>query len=400
MEASQGTQTLTNIGPEAVREIFAGHFGYQPTLIVRSPGRINLIGEHTDYNEGFVLPAAIDKAMWFAVSLQSGGTQARLLAGNYGQAFSFDASAPAHTAKPAWANYLMGVVDQLNQRGFAISGFDCAFISDVPSGAGMSSSAALEGGLAFALNHLLHLNLPLLELARVGQLAEHTYAGVRCGIMDQFANLFSHDRAAIRLDCRSMEYATFPFDYPDVRIVLCNSMVSHSLASSEYNLRRQQCEAGVHWLQANAGFTGSSLRDVSMQLLEQYQHQMDPLVFRRCRHVVGENDRVVEACQALEQHNLTRFGELMRASHLSLSQDYEVSCTELDVLANAAAGLPGVFGSRMMGGGFGGCTINLVKDSAVADFKEVVGQAYYGRFGKLPAFYEMRITQGTSVWGE
>ncbi|MBF9221147.1 galactokinase [Hymenobacter ruricola] len=379
---------------QAVAANFHQHFGYEP-LLVRAPGRVNLIGEHTDYNGGFVLPAAVDKEAVFAVGLNQ-GAQIRLVAHDLGETLELANAAEISPSDTHWANYLLGVAAQFQQRGVAVPGFDCVFAGTVPLGAGMSSSAAIECGLAFALNRLLGAGFETMELARIAQLAEHTYAGVMCGIMDQFASLFGRDAHVVRLDCRSLEYEYFPFDTQACRIVLCNSGVKHSLASSEYNTRRQECERGVSVLQQHHPEV-VSLRDATMEMLEAHRSELGGTVYRRCAYVVQENTRVEAACQHLIDGDLAAFGQEMYGSHAGLRDDYEVSCAELDVLVEAARAAPGVFGARMMGGGFGGCTINLVAPDKVDAFIESVGKAYEEKFGLKLETYQTTIVDGVGV---
>ena len=376
---------------EAVAADFRKHFGYEP-LLVRAPGRVNLIGEHTDYNGGFVLPAAVDKAAIFAVGLNK-GAEIRLVSYDLNQCLRLTDAAKISPSNFQWANYLLGVAAQFQQRGVAVPGFDCLFAGTVPQGAGMSSSAAIECGLAFALNRLLGTCFDSLELARIAQQAEHTYAGVQCGIMDQFASLFGREGQVMRLDCRSLEYEYFPFDTHASRIVLCNSGVKHSLANSAYNIRRQECERGVSVLRHTHPEV-TSLRDVTMAQLEAHRSELDMSVFRRCAYVVQENARVEAACHHLVAGDLAAFGQQMYASHAGLRDDYEVSCRELDVLVEAARAAPGIFGSRMMGGGFGGCTINLVAPDKVDDFIDNVATAYEQQFGCKPETYHTSIVGG------
>ena len=379
---------------QAVYSEFQQRFAYEP-LLVRAPGRVNLIGEHTDYNGGFVLPAAVDKEIAFAVGL-NGGSNIRLMAHDLGETFELADVAEISPSDTHWANYLLGVAAQLQQRGVAVPGFDCVFGGNIPMGAGMSSSAAVECGVAFALNQLLHAGLDPMELAHVAQRAEHTYAGVKSGIMDQFASLFGREGQVIRLDCRSLEYTYFPFDTQAARIVLCNSGVKHSLASSEYNTRRQECERGVAVLQQH--YTGiTSLRDATLPQLEAHRAELGDPVFRRCAYVVQENARVTAATRHLEAGDLAAFGQEMYASHAGLRDDYEVSCVELDVLVEAAQAVPGVFGARMMGGGFGGCTINLVAPELVEPFIASVSAAYHQRFGLKLETYQTTIVAGVGA---
>jgi galactokinase len=372
---------------------FRSEFGREP-LLVRSPGRVNLIGEHTDYNEGFVLPATIDRSITLAVA-PNGRRSYRLLAVDLGEAHESDPSALLPCER-AWPNYLLGVVAQLRRRGLEVPGFDCAFGGDIPVGAGMSSSAAIAAGAAFALNEHLALGLDRAALARIAQGAEHEFAGVRCGIMDQFVNLFGAAGHALKLDCRSLAHELVPFAFSDVVIVLCDTGVKHALAASEYNLRRRQCEAGVAVLQ-RAEPAIRSLRDVDPGLLEAHRETLDPILYRRCRFVLAENARLLAGCADLARGDLAAFGERMAGSHAGLRDDYEVSCPELDALVEIAHGLPGVLGARMMGGGFGGCTINLVRAEAVESFAAVVEHEYRRRCGRDARVFATRIAAGTAV---
>ncbi|GAB2953172.1 galactokinase [Hymenobacter coalescens] len=378
---------------QTVASAFQRHFGYAAPLLVRAPGRVNLIGEHTDYNQGFVLPAAIDKEIYFAVGLNS-GSEIRLVSNDLNDCCTV-AVDQIHRTKTQWANYLLGVAAQLQKRGIVLAGFDCVFGGNIPVGAGMSSSAAVECGLAFALDQLLGTRIDKMELAHAAQKAEHEYAGVMCGIMDQFASLFGRPGHAVRLDCRSLEYDYFPFDTEACRIVLCNSGVKHSLADSEYNKRRQECERGVEILRQHYPEV-QSLRDATLAQLEAHRDELGPLTFRRCAYVVQENARVIKACEDLERHDLAAFGQEMYASHAGLRDDYEVSCEELDVLVDAARQAPGVYGARMMGGGFGGCTINLVAPGQVDEFIRQVSGAYQQRFGRELETYQTNIVGGVS----
>jgi galactokinase len=376
-----------------IRDQFRHLFNKKP-LLVRSPGRVNLIGEHTDYNEGFVLPAAVDKAIYFAIAPGQGKT-CGVYAHDLGESHEFDLNNLAKSEK-RWPDYLMGVVDELQKAGCAISGFNCVFGGDIPIGAGMSSSAAIEAGLAFALNKIFGLGLEPLTLVKLAQKAENEFVGVRCGIMDQFINVFGRPRSVLKLDCRSLAYEYYPFDRPDLRIVLCDTLVKRALASSEYNVRRQQCESGVNLLaQYDSGL--KSLRDVSLELLETHRSEFDPVVYKRCDYVIRENGRVELACADLRKNDFYSFGQRMFGSHRGLRDDYEVSCRELDVLVEAASGIKGVLGARMMGAGFGGCTINLVADNAVEEFEGTVARAYGSQFGKDPKFYISTLKSGTEV---
>ncbi|UYZ62094.1 galactokinase [Hymenobacter weizhouensis] len=372
---------------------FQRQFNYSP-LLVRAPGRVNLIGEHTDYNGGFVLPAAIDKEIYFAVGLN--GTETVRLH-SYDKDESYTATVgEMRRGNTLWANYLKGVVAQFQKRGVTVPGFDCVFGGTVPMGAGLSSSAAVECGLALALDALLGTNLSRLELARMAQLAEHEFAGVQCGIMDQFASLFGRPGHVVRLDCRSLEYEYFPFNTDSCHIVLCNSGVKHSLASSEYNLRRQECEQGVAVLRQHYPEV-QSLRDATPEQLHRHRPEMSDVVYRRCLYVVQENLRVEAACQHLMDGDLAAFGRQMYASHAGLRDDYQVSCRELDVLVQIAQGIPGVYGARMMGGGFGGCTINLVDVAHLDSFTQHISEAYQRQVGIPLETYHTTIVGGVDV---
>ncbi|WP_210463547.1 galactokinase [Rufibacter roseolus] len=366
----------------------------QEPIVIRSAGRVNLIGEHTDYNEGFVLPAAIDKELYFAIA-PNGTTSMRAYSFDLHEKSTFNLEQVAPT-QTAWANYLLGVVAQLQKAGHTVPGFDLVFGGNIPMGAGLSSSAAVECGLAYALNHLFGFGLGKMDLVKMAQKAEHEYAGVMCGIMDQFASMFGKRNHVIRLDCRSLEYEYFPFDMRDYRLVLCDTQVKHSLASSEYNTRRQECEAGVTILQKHYPQV-NSLRDVTLEMLESQKDEFDAVVYRRCTYVVQENLRVEQACLDLERGDLEAFGQKMFASHQGLQHDYEVSCPELDFLAQVARGCEGVLGARMMGGGFGGCTINLVRLSGLEKFTETVEKAYLQQFNRSLPIYIARIVDGTGL---
>ncbi len=366
----------------------------QKPLLVRSPGRVNLIGEHTDYNDGFVLPAAINKEIYFALA-PNGTNTFRAFAYDLNESASFDLAAISPSSI-SWANYLLGVVAQVQQAGFKVQGFDVVFGGDIPIGAGLSSSAAVECGLAFGLNQLFGFNLERLTMVKMAQQAEHEYAGVRCGIMDQFASMFGKQNQVVKLDCRSLAYAYYTFDIADYHIVLCDTQVKHALASSEYNTRRLECEAGVAILQRHYPKV-QSLRDATLPMLAQHQAEIDPVVYKRCVYVVSENKRVEEACQDLANKDLQAFGQKMYASHEGLQHQYEVSCPELDFLVDQTRALATVLGARMMGGGFGGCTINIVKVDAIPAFQQQMEQAYEQQFGVQLKTYIASIVDGSSL---
>ncbi|MDI6402627.1 galactokinase [Balneolaceae bacterium ANBcel3] len=377
---------------------FKKHFG-ENFITVGSPGRVNLIGEHTDYNEGFVLPAAIDKQIVLAMG-KNNQEVVRLYSMDMEEAFEIPVKASLVPGNSRWYDYILGVLDELKKGGLVpdngFTGFDCVFTGDIPIGAGLSSSAALEGGVTYGLNELFFLNMDRTTMAKVAQRAENNFVGMQCGIMDQFASLHGKAGSVIKLDCRSLEFSRYPLVSGKVVMLLCDTMVRRELAGSEYNVRRQQCEEGVSILQKNNPEV-QSLRDISMEQLEENKAQMEPVVYKRCRYVLEENDRVLNACQALMNNDLEQFGALMNASHRGLRDDYEVSCKELDMLFEAAVQCEGVFGARMMGGGFGGCTINLVESSGLDKAKQHISAFYETHTGVKPAFYAATAGDGTRL---
>ena len=390
---SSDTNSIESVHPlSRVPAQFRREFGAAGVL-VRSPGRVNLIGEHTDYNGGFVLPGAVDRAIYFSVGARDDGV-CELAAADVGERVRVPL-ASVTTSDKGWANYLLGVVDEMQKAGNSVPGFNCVFGGDVPIGAGLSSSAAIEAGLAFALNELFAFGMQPWELVKLAQRAENRFVGVQCGIMDQFANIFGRPDAVLRLDCRSLEFAAIPFSDRNLRIVLCDTGVRRALASSEYNIRRKQCQQGVEALQKQVGDI-ESLRDVSVALLEEYRTALDPVTWRRCVYVARENERVLAGCDDLARSDFTSFGRKLFASHEGLRDDYEVSCTELDRLVEIAAGVSGVLGARMMGAGFGGCTINLVKSEAVDALREAVERGYPPAREQRSFFHVIRIEGGTS----
>ena len=378
---------------DSIQAIFKEKFSSTP-LLVRAPGRINLIGEHTDYNEGFVLPAAIDKGISFALA-KNDTDSCRLYACDLKQSFSIKLD-EIQPQKISWVNYLLGVVDQLQKGDYMIGGFDCVFGGDVPLGAGLSSSAALESGLALGLSHLFELDIPALERVKIAQRAEHTYPGVQCGIMDMFASTMGKADHVIRLDCRSLEYEWFPFQMDEYQILLCNTLVSHSLADSAYNTRRKECLEGVRI--ASQHFPNiNSLRDLNANQLQSLKGQMPPIIYQRCNYIIEENMRVLAVCEALEKGDIVTAGQYLYQSHHGLQHDYEVSCAELDFLVDQTRADERVLGARMMGGGFGGCTINLVKRKDAHAVGEHLSEAYKEVFGKKPEIYFTRITDGVRI---
>ena len=446
----------------SVQEKFKLLFGKKPDLVVTSPGRINLIGEHTDYNGGWVLPAAIDKKITFALGSRT-DLVCRLHSIYFNDTEIIDLTNFKSTNK-SWVNYLLGVIEQFqNSRDVACNvseftrdvacnvseftrdvacnaseftkdvasnvsefkrdvtsnvstlphGFNLVFGGDVPLGAGLSSSAALEAGLAFAINEMFQLGNPRMELVKLAQRAENEFVGVRCGIMDMFASIMGKEGSVMRLDCRSLEFEYFPFNFPDIKIVLCDSGVKHSLGDGEYNIRRAQCEEGVAILKKYYPHI-STLRDVSFSLLEKHSSEIPPIVFKRCRYIVNEIARVESACSDLAEHNLIEFGKKMFETHIGLSEDFGVSCEELDFLVSLCAlfvdsseyqrtmnneqrTTKSVYGARMMGGGFGGCTINLVRTEAIPEFIEFMRKAYLEKFNLELKTYVVTISDGTQL---
>ena len=382
--------TLTNLVSNKFEDYFTDDY-----LLVKSPGRVNLIGEHTDYNDGFVLPAAVDKSIVLAMS-SNDSQSAHLVAIDKEESYETDLSGEVEKSGQGWPDYLLGVVDQLRKHGYEVGGFNCAFGGDIPIGAGMSSSAALEGGVLFGLAHLYDLDIGPVEMAKIAQKAENDFVGVQCGIMDQFVSLNGRQGHALKLDCRSLEYDYYPFKQDDVRIVLCDTGVRRELASSEYNLRRQQCEQGVATLQEFDSDI-DSLRDVELAFLLRHRQDMDPVVFKRCKYVVEENKRVLKACKDLKVGHIESFGQRMLQSHIGLRSDYEVSCKELDTLVDIAWDTAGVLGARMMGGGFGGCTINLVREEQLQAFTERITADYADIIGKEVTIYTTKVSRGTHL---
>ncbi len=377
---------------QTIYETFRSTYPGQPQLF-RAPGRINLIGEHTDYNEGFVLPAAIDKEMVFAIA-PSVTDRSRVYAWNFHTEYKFDISRIFPAEKPfRWANYLLGVIQQIQSLGFEIPPFNCVFGGNVPSGAGMSSSAAIECGLATALNSTFGLGLDPLALAQLAQKAENEFVGIKCGIMDQFASVFGQADQVIQLDCRSLAHSYFPLMLGDYELLLCDSGVRHSLATSQYNNRRQQCEAGVQLLQTVYPNL-ASLRDVTPDMLIAQAHRFAPIILRRCHYVVAENQRVTDTCHHLQAGDFAKVGQKLYESHQGLQLDYEVSCVELDRLVDLAKDDPHVAGARMMGGGFGGCTLNLIRREAVETFVEKTAHAYKKTTGIDLKTYQISLAPG------
>jgi len=376
---------------EYVKSRFKKHFDGSEGSVYASPGRINLIGEHTDYNGGFVFPGAIDKGM--VAEIKINGT-------NKVRAYSIDMKDYVEfglneedAPHASWARYIFGVCREMIKRGAKIKGFNTAFAGDVPLGAGMSSSAALESTYAFALNDLFHCGIDKFELAKIGQATEHNYCGVMCGIMDQFASVFGKAGSLIRLDCRSLEYKYYPFNPKGYKLVLLDTVVKHELASSAYNKRRQSCETAAAAIRQNHPEV-ELLRDATMEMLKEVKSIISEEDFMRAEYVIEEVQRVLDVCDALEKDDYETVGKKMYGTHDGMSRLYEVSCEELDFL-NDCAKKNGVTGSRVMGGGFGGCTINLVKDELYEAFVADAKESFKAKYGKYPKVYDVVISDGS-----
>ena len=377
---------------EFVRSRFIKHHDGTTGSVYASPGRINLIGEHTDYNGGFVFPGAVDKGM--IIEIKPNGT-------DIVKAYSIDLKDYVEfglneedAPRASWARYIFGVCREMIKRGVDVKGFNTAFAGDVPLGAGMSSSAALESAYAYALNDLFGDNkIDKFELAKVGQATEHNYIGVKCGIMDQFASVFGKEGSLMRLDCRSMEYQYFPFRPEGYRLVLVDSVVKHELASSAYNKRRQSCENVVAAI-AKKHEGVEFLRDCTLEMLAEVKEEVSAEDYMRAEYVIEEIQRVLDVCDALEKGDYETVGQKMYETHHGMSKKYEVSCEELDFLNDVAFDC-GVTGSRVMGGGFGGCTINLVKNELYETFITTAKERFKEKFGRSPKVYDVVISDGS-----
>ena len=369
------------------------HYADEP-MIIRSPGRINLIGEHTDYNEGYVLPCAVTPAIYFAIG-KRGDNKVNLHSYDFNSYCGFTTH-QKDAPREQWASYLYGITQIIQGKGHQISGFNCVFGGDVPVGAGMSSSAALEGGLCLGISEMNGLNLDKMEMAKIGQQSEHEYVGVKCGIMDQFASIFGKKDQCMRLDCRSLEYEYNSVKLNGYTIMLTDTKVKHSLASSEYNTRRQECATGVEAIKAKYPEV-NSLRDASIEQLDNVKDQISDTVYKRCKYVIEEDNRVIAACNALNSNDLDTFGSLLYGSHNGLSKMYNVSCKELDWLVDQTMDMDYVLGSRMMGGGFGGCTLSIIKTDKVKEYKGIIAPRYRETFGHDCAFYEANADEGTEI---
>ena len=371
---------------------FTRKFGVAP-IVVQAPGRVNLIGEHTDYNDGFVLPAALPFQTTLAIAARRDD---RLVVDseNFHEQVEFGPGELPETARDHWSDYVVGVVRKLRERGIRLPGANLLICGDVPQGAGLSSSASLEVAVCKAFLETARANLDGLTMARLCQNAENDFVGARCGIMDQFVSVHAKKDHALLLDCRSLTYEQRELP-AGVRLVICNTMVRHAIAGGEYNQRRKECEAGAQFFAERKRGT-RALRDVSMQDLRKNAADLPDVLRRRCRHVIAENARVLEAGRALARADLRLFGQLMNESHMSLRDDFQVSCRELDVMVELATKIKGVYGARMTGGGFGGCTINIVKSEEVESFCSAMTQQYEHAIGTRPEIYVCFAGDGAS----
>ena len=374
-----------------VIQSFRERFNEAPAIF-RAPGRVNLIGEHTDYNNGFVLPAAIDKAVYVAITKRD-DELFNWYACDLDEHYEGSTENVVKSNK-GWPNYLLGVVDQLQKAGYKPGGFNVVIGGDVPNGAGMSSSAAVECATIVALNDLFAFGIDKITMIKMAQKAEHVFAGVMCGIMDQFASMMGMRGYVIKLDCRSLDYEYVRFTFPDIEIVLFDTKVKHSLASSEYNTRRKECEEGVALIKQHHPEV-ESLRDATIDMVELHLKDKGK-VYDRCKYVVEEIARLLAACEDLKYEDLEAFGKKMFATHDGLSKLYEVSCEELDFLADCAKDEPDILGARMMGGGFGGCTINLIKKDAVDEVAARIAKKYRERFNTETEVYRTTASAGAA----
>lgn len=379
--------------------VFAEQFGDSKQMrVARAPGRVNLLGEHTDYNDGFVLPMSIDRAVWLALRPRA-DDQVKLYSLNFKDSIAYSLAQRPEFPKESWASYVSGVVEELHLMSLIKQGFEGVVYGDVPLGAGLSSSAALEVATVVALQHLFGFELEPAAAAELCQRVEHRYVGVQCGIMDQFASRLGRAHHALFLDCRSLDYQSIPLHLAqaDLAVVIIHSGVKRQLADSKYNERRAECEAGVKYFQQ---FDPEiiALRDISLELFEREQAGLDSIIAQRCRHVIQENQRVLDARQPLAQNDFATFGQLMNASHASLRDDYAVSGKELDALVSIAQQTKGVVGARMTGAGFGGCTVQIVAKDAIDTLQQRIEQDYARQFSLQPSIWMLQHNISAGPW--
>ncbi|MDP2069009.1 MAG: galactokinase [Lutibacter sp.] len=372
-----------------IKTQFIAKFQGKP-LMIFSPGRINIIGEHTDYNDGFVFPAAVDKGIVAAIGKSDLGISTAYAVDKQ-ETIAFSINNLKPYPQGSWQNYILGVVGEIQNSNKTIGNFNIAFGGDIPSGAGMSSSAALENSVVFGLNEIFNLGLSKEEMILISQKAEHNYVGVKCGIMDQYASMFGIKNNALLLDCRTIKSKPFEINFKGYELILINTNVKHSLSDSAYNYRRSVCESIAEMLQVKA------LRDATEFDLETIKESISPENYQKALYVIQENDRVIKASEAIEAGNLKTLGNLIYASHAGLQHQYKVSCEELDFLVEQAKLNGQILGARMMGGGFGGCTINLIAKSATKSFKTIVSEAYKNKFDKECTIYFVELSDGTGI---
>ena len=373
---------------------FRDTFHSEPDHLFLSPGRINIIGEHVDYNDGFVLPAAIDKYICFAIA-ESDSQNCTIVAKDLQESYTFSLNNAIIPIEKMWVNYMLGVLNQLIDRSFPIQGFNIVFSSNIPMGAGLSSSAALECGFAFAMNDIFNFGLTKEEIALIGQKSEHTFVGVKCGIMDQFASVFGKENHVIKLDCTSLEYEYHKADFTNYSLLLLDSHVKHTHLTSGYNDRRTEVESGLQILKQEFPQI-NSFRDCTAEQVEEVKEILGEIRYKRCHFVVQEIARVLQAVDALDNEDFEKLGKLMYETHDGLSNEYEVSCDEIDFLINAVRNEDAVLGARMMGGGFGGCSINLVKKGAEDELITKIAAAYRKAYNIELSAYKVKISAGTS----
>ncbi|TPN86240.1 galactokinase [Aquimarina algicola] len=372
-----------------VKASFENQFKTKP-LIVFSPGRINLIGEHTDYNDGFAFPAAIDKGIVVAIS-KSDSEKSSVYAFNKKEAYEFDTKTVEQLTDGAWRNYILGVISEVQKLGKQVPNFYAVFAGNIPGGAGMSSSAALENGFVFGLNELFDLGLSKNEMILISQKAEHNFVGVKCGIMDQYASMFGVKNSALFLDCRTVESKPYKIDFKSYKLMLINSNVKHDLSESAYNDRREVCEKVSNLLQVKA------LRDASKEDLNRIKEQISKEEYQKALFIINENLRVQQFSENIQKEDLASLGDLLYQSHEGLSKNYNVSCPELDFLVDSTKENPHILGARMMGGGFGGCTINLILESEYKTFKEEISKKFKEKFNKDCSVYSVTLSHGTQL---
>ncbi|MRI00077.1 galactokinase [Kriegella sp. EG-1] len=366
---------------------------FKSELTVESPGRINLIGEHTDYNMGYVLPTAIEKKIIFQFRKNDSPNKCQVYSTTFDTGFKLDLNAIEKSAIE-WENYILGVLDEISKRTNKLEGFDCTIESNLPTGSGLSSSAALECGLAYGLNELFDLGLTKMEMVKLSQVAEHTYAGTQCGIMDQFASVMSKEGHMLLLDCRSLDYTPIPINLNPYKIILLNTKVSHNLATSEYNTRKNECEQGVAVLKEDYPEV-NSLRDVTFEMLDCVRDRVSTTVYNRCSFIIAENNRVHEMAEALSKNDLVKVGQILYDAHEGISKLYEVSCAESDYLVEFSKSNEFVLGARQTGGGFGGCTLNIVHEDGVENFITSATKAYKENFNIVLEAFEVKPSTGT-----